>query len=202
MTGVVTMTTLDHQAPTATRTIGVAVAVPDPYGSELQKHRRSFGDPFADAIPTHITLLSPTEVAEWELPYAEQHLIRVAEAGHPFRVHLRGTATFRPVSPVVFVAVVEGIANCEVLASTVRSGPLLRELSYPYHPHVTVAHDLPDDALDRAFQELADYDVTFDVTAFGLYEHGPDGLWRPQRDFVLGGPLPGPEPDEGVGVFA
>ena len=196
------MSTVDHPATTATRTIGVAVAVPDPYGSELQKHRRSFGDPLADAIPTHITLLSPTEVVERELPYAEQHLIRVAGAGHPFRVHLRGTATFRPVSPVVFVAVVEGIANCEVLASTVRSGPLLRELSYPYHPHVTVAHDLPDDALDRAFEELADYDVTFDVTAFGLYEHGPDGLWRPQRDFVLGGPLPGPEPDKGVGVFA
>ena len=183
-------------------TIGVAIAVPDPWGAQLQEYRTSLGDPSAQGIPTHITLLSPTEVAERELPYAEQHLIRVAEAGHPFRVHLRGTATFRPVSPVVFVAVVEGIANCEVLASTVRSGPLLRELSYPYHPHVTVAHDLPDDALDRAFEELADYDVTFDVTAFGLYEHGPDGLWRPQRDFVLGGPLPGPEPDEGVGVFA
>jgi 2'-5' RNA ligase len=196
------MTAVDHHVTTATRTIGVAVAVPDPYGSELQEWRRSFGDPLADAIPTHITLLSPTEVPEWQLPYAEQHLIRVAAAGHPFRVHLRGTATFRPVSPVVFVAVVEGIANCEVLASTVRSGPLLRELSFPYHPHVTVAHHLPDHVLERAFAELAGYDVTFDVTAFGLFEHGPDRLWRPQRDFVLGGPLPGPEPDEGGGLPA
>ena len=32
-----------------------------------------------------------------------------------------------------------------------RSGPLERELKFPYHPHVTVAHDLPEEALDRAF---------------------------------------------------
>ncbi|HSK27972.1 MAG TPA: 2'-5' RNA ligase family protein [Jiangellales bacterium] len=194
------MTTGDADDGGATRTIGVAVAVPEPYGSELQAWRRSFGDPLADAIPTHITLLSPTVVPEDRLPFAEQHLIRVAAAGHPFQVHLRGTATFRPVSPVVFVAVVEGIAGCEVLAATVRSGPLMRELPFPYHPHVTVAHDLPDDVLERAFTELAGYEARFDVTAFGLYEHGADGVWRPQRDFVLGGPLPGPEPVGGVGL--
>ncbi|WP_341351068.1 hypothetical protein [Nocardioides convexus] len=28
-------------------------------------------------------------------------------------MHLRGTATFRPVSPVVFVSLAEGISQCE-----------------------------------------------------------------------------------------
>ena len=120
------MSTVDHPATTATRTIGVAVAVPDPYGSELQKHRRSFGDPLADAIPTHITLLSPTEVAERELPYAEQHLIRVAEAGHPFRVHLRGTATFRPVE---LERVISGFEPAPGASSTIVAGGNRGQLS-------------------------------------------------------------------------
>jgi len=32
------------------------------------------------------------------------------------------------------------------------------------------------------------------VWGFSLYEHGPDRVWRPQRDFPLGRPLPGPAP--------
>ena len=39
-------------------------------------------------------------------------------------MRLRGTGTFRPVSPVVFVNVAEGISRCELLADAVRRGPL------------------------------------------------------------------------------
>ena len=171
---------------TTVQTIGVAVAVPEPYGSELQRYRASFGDPQADAVPTHVTLLPPTEVDSTRIPEIERQLAEVA-ARHPaFRIHLRGTATFRPVSPVVFVVVTEGISACELLAGDVRSGPLRRELTFPYHPHVTVAHDVDDTALDKAFEVLSDYDCTFDVDAFHLYVHGQDEVWRPYRSFGLG----------------
>jgi 2'-5' RNA ligase len=169
------------------RMIGVALPIPEPYGTQLQRQRASFGDPLANAIPTHITLLPPTAVDEGDLPKIEEHLLEVAGRHVPFQLHLRGTATFRPVSPVVFIAVVEGISSCEMLSTAVRSGPLPSELPYPYHPHVTVAHHLNDEALDLAFTSLADFEAAFDVTRFALYEHGPDGLWRPQRDFILGG---------------
>src|SRR3712207_8607561 len=53
------------------------------------------------------------------------------------------TTLFR--SDVVFVAVARGIGNCELLADDVRRGPLARSLTFPYHPHVTVAHDVPAD---------------------------------------------------------
>ena len=42
--------------------IGVAIAIPEPYGSQLQSMRASFGDSLAEAIPTHVTLLPPTIV--------------------------------------------------------------------------------------------------------------------------------------------
>jgi 2'-5' RNA ligase len=167
------------------QTIGVAVAVPEPYGSELRRYRASFGDTQADAVPTHVTLLPPTEVDPERLAEIEQHLSRVAVRHPGFRMHLRGTATFRPVSPVVFVAIAEGISACEILANDVRSGLLDRELSFPYHPHVTVAHHIDDDSLDQAFKVLADYECTFDVVAFHLYVHGDDEVWRPYRAFEL-----------------
>lgn len=166
-------------------TIGVAIAIPEPWAVELQQHRASFGDPQAGAIPTHITLVPPTEVGA-ALDDVEQHLAAVAVGRSPFRLRLRGTATFRPVSPVVFIAVSEGISACELLAGAARSGPLHQELAFPYHPHVTVAHHLDEDALDRAYDALADFDCSFDVVDFHLYVHGDDGVWRPSRTFVLG----------------
>lgn len=169
------------------QTIGVAIAIPEPYGSELQRHRASFGDLQAYSIPTHVTLLPPTEVDDEGMPAVEAQLHAAAERTAPFRMHLRGTATFRPVSPVVFVAVTEGISSSEVLASRIRSGVLAQELSFPYHPHVTVAHDVDDAALDRAFDKLADFECSFDVSAFHLYLHGQDGVWRPVHEFALKG---------------
>ncbi len=169
------------------QTIGLAVPIPEPYGSELQDWRRSFGDPLADAIPAHITLLPPTFVAHRERDAVYAHLDEVASRFAPFRVHLRGTATFLPVSPVVFVALAQGISACERLSDAIRTGPLKVELSFPYHPHVTVAHHVSEEAMDNAFDTLAGYDAGFDVAAFSLYEHGEDGYWRREHDFVLTG---------------
>jgi 2'-5' RNA ligase len=79
----------------------------------------------------------------------------------------------------------------------VRTGPLTVDLHFPYHPHVTVAHNLHDEALDRAFAELADYEAAFPVTAFGLYEHREDGYWVEHQSFPLGSlrPVPGERRD-------
>jgi 2'-5' RNA ligase len=183
---------------TATRTIGVAIAIPEPHGASLQAFRASYGDPLATAIPTHVTLLPPTPVHSSDLYDVEEHLRKVALAEQPFELHLRGTGTFAPVSPVVFVQLAQGIGDCERIEAQVRSGPLSRMLSFPYHPHVTVAHYLPQGVLDRAYSELATYDARFPVWGFSLFEHGDDGVWRPQRDFPFGRSLPGPSPDVGA----
>ena len=168
-------------------TIGVSVPVPHPYGKELQECRRAFGDPLADAIPAHVTLLPPTAVSSLAMPQIEAHLAGAAGVVRPFTMILRGTGTFRPVSPVVFVQVARGIPACERLEAQIRRGPLHRELGFPYHPHVTVAHGLPDEVLDRAFDELASYSCSFDVCGFDLYEHGADLVWRSVRTFDFAG---------------
>ena len=169
-----------------TSLVGVAVAIPEPWGAELEGWRASFGDPQASAIPAHITLLPPTRLSDDVLADVEAHLSGAAADVAPFPVLLRGTGTFRPVSPVVFVALASGIAGCEALEERVRSGPLARELEFPYHPHVTVAHDLPDPVLDEAFASLAGFEATFTVADFVLYVHA-DGTWTPRSSFHLRG---------------
>ncbi|MDX3133339.1 2'-5' RNA ligase family protein [Streptomyces europaeiscabiei] len=187
-----------------TVTIGVSIAVPEPHGSQLQELRAGFGDAAAHGIPTHVTLVGPTEVEATTLPEIETYLTEVAAAGRPFPMRLSGTGTFRPVSPVVFVQVVEGAEACSWLQEQVRapSGPVARELNFPYHPHVTVAHGIAEEAMDRAFEELAEYEAQWPCTGFALYEQGPDGVWRKLREFTFGGSVVPPQAGAPVGDTA
>jgi 2'-5' RNA ligase len=171
-----------------TTRIGVAIDVPEPWGSALTRRRAEAGDPQAAYTPAHVTLLGPTEVATEALPAVEKHLEAVAFAQQPFTIHLRGTGTFRPVTEVVFVTLAMGISECELLAEAITSAEgVTRGSRFPYHPHVTIAQDVPPAALDAAFDDLAGFSARFPVTSFTLFSHGGEGPWRPRRDFPLGG---------------
>lgn len=172
--------------------IGVSIAVPEPCGPELQDYRVSLGEDGARQIPTHITLVPPTEIVAPKVPDLVGHLESAATEHDRFGIHMRGTGTFRPVSPVVFVNVVEGISECELLAKSVRTGPLELSMEFPYHPHITVAHHLPEQTLDRAFDELADFECEFEVREFWLYEFDDGTGWVPQRAFRLASGVAGP----------
>jgi len=154
--------------------MGVSIPIPTPYAEELQLKRASFGDPLALAIPSHVTLLGPTPVKVGELPLLIDHLDRAAATADPFTMVLRGTGTFRPLSA------------CEQLQEAIRSDRWAADLAFPYHPHVTVAHDVDEVALDHAFDDLADYSARFEVASFHLYEQDHEGTWIPAREFSLG----------------
>ncbi len=169
--------------------IGVAIAVPEPFASELVAARRRFGDPMAEFIPPHITLLGPTVINEQDMADVAEHLRTVAQQVNSFVVHLRSSGTFRPVSQVVFVQVAQGIAECEQLEELVRSGPLQQDLRFHYHPHVTVAHDVPESALNVAFEDMARYEASFAVNEIQLFEHYEDNQWRAVAGFDLTDPF-------------
>ena len=165
------------------RNIGVAIAVPRPFADELEGWRERFGDPAAHLIQAHVTLLPPTAVAD--VTAVEQHLAAVAQRHAAFPILLSGTGTFRPMSPVVYVRVAAGGEEITTLEADVRSGPLARSLRFPYHPHVTVAHDVPDPMLTLAQDALADYEATFTADCITLYEQGEGGQWSPLGEFAL-----------------
>jgi 2'-5' RNA ligase len=167
-------------------TLGVAIAIPEPHASVLSEWRRGSGDAAADLMWPHVTLLPPTPVAVDEIAAIEEHLAHAARTVEPFEMHLSGTGTFRPISPVVFVQVARGVSNCEVLEANVRSGPLQRELEFPYHPHVTVAQLVAEPELDRVYEGLAGFAARFEVSGFHLFHREADGHWRTRSEFLLG----------------
>jgi len=152
----------------------------------LRAKRASFGDPMAETVPSHVTLIAPSEVEESELESFCRVLARAAAALPAYPMRLRGTGTFRPVSSVVFIAVSQGISYTEILAQHVRALLGFPHPPFPYHPHVTVAHNLDDSVLDRAYDELSDFECEFVVEQIALYQHEDDVGWVPQRTFPLG----------------
>ncbi len=174
--------------PPGSAVIGVVVPVPEPWAQLLVDWRGKCGDPQASVVPPHVTLLPPTEIPLSSRPAVAAHLASVAREHPPFEMHLSGTGTFQPVSDVVFVTVARGIGNCELLADAVRTGPLARSLSFPYHPHVTVAHDVPPDMLDLAYSGLADLSAAFRVDSFTEFEQTGGGAWTVAREYPLSGP--------------
>ena len=167
--------------------LGVAIAVPEPHATVLTRWRRRAGDRQADLIWPHVTLLPPTAIDVADLPEIDKHLAEAAGESEPFVMHLHGTGTFRPVSPVVFIQVARGVANCELLEKAIRRGPLERDLEFTYHPHVTVAQDVPLGALDEVYDGLSEFVARFIVERFQCFALGPDGRWRTWREFSLGG---------------
>jgi 2'-5' RNA ligase len=164
----------------------VAIGLPEPFTSELQRWRERLGDPNAAGIPPHVTLLPP-DLAARRRPRAGRGAPAPGRgrAGRSFEMHLRGTGTFRPVSPVVFVALARGIGDCERLERR-SARPARAHAQLPLPPARPVAHDLDEPALDEAYEALASYDARFTVWGFTLFEQGPDQVWRPQRDFAFG----------------
>jgi len=166
--------------------VGVAVAIPEPHSTVLAKWRRQVGDPAADLVSPHVTLLPPTPVPAGRMDEVEAHLADAAANHEPFVMHLSGTGTFRPTSPVVFIQIATGVADCEQLEQAIRRGPLHRRLEFPYHPHVTVAQDIDDAALDEAYEGLSGFVARFPVERFGLFHRNGGGEWTWRTEFELG----------------
>ena len=169
-----------------TVTVGVSIAIPEPYGEFLREQRRAFGDLAADRIPSHITLAPPLVIEPHQTESLAEDLAELAQVCEPFRVRLLGTGTFRPVSPVVFVAISEGIAQIEMLAEGVLHAVEAPQADFPFHPHVTVAHNVDDEVLDLALRELRDFECEFEVNAIHLYVDDPESGWTPTHTFTFG----------------
>lgn len=166
--------------------LGVAIAIPQPHAGVLTTWRRHVGDAAANMVYPHVTLLPPTPVDPAALPAVERHLSQVAAGCEPFMMHLAGTGTFRPTSPVVFVQVARGVSDCELLERAIRDGPLRRDLEFPFHPHVTIAQDVPDDQLDEACDGLSAFAARFRVERFALFCRDGAGQWGWRSEFELG----------------
>ena len=135
--------------------LGVVVAIPEPWVTQLTDLRLRLGDLAGSRIPAHITLMPPTPVAREARAEVIDHLRSIASRHSPFRVTLSGTD----------------------FAEEIRSGPLDHETRFPYHPHVTLAQDVDDIALDLALDIGATVEASWIVPGFRLDRIDPSGIY-------------------------
>lgn len=174
----------------ARQSLGIVIGLPEGLSAELGGWRASFGDPLAAVVPPHITLVTGTAPGGWDA--AAEHARAVAARREPFRLTLRGTGTFRPVSPVVYLRVEEGWDECVGLHADLRGGPVEHESGFDYHPHLTLAQDVTEAGMDHALAALDGFSASFTVSSIGLFRHDARGLWSLGEDVPLGAATPRP----------
>ena len=165
--------------------LGVIARLPEPFGIHVQAWRRALGDPTADRILPHLTLVPPQTVAERDLGRAVALAERAAAEAVPFLVELDGAATFLPDSPVAYLVVREGGPALQALEVALQDSPLDRR-THRFHPHVTVAQDLPADRIEAAARELAGFRAVFPVHEIALMREDRDKVWRPLAAVPVG----------------
>jgi 2'-5' RNA ligase len=167
--------------------IGVVVPVPGPRADRFRTVRRQAGDPFAGLEP-HLTLVTGVQVGDWDAVLA--HVRSVAATTAPFNVLFEGSGTFRPVTPVVYAAIAEGGPECVALHEALQSGPLGQPSPYPFVPHVTLAQNVDDAALDAAAlsHSLERWWLFVDSLAvYATSSEAPVGEWDFVETVSLGG---------------
>ncbi|WP_076464124.1 2'-5' RNA ligase family protein [Actinomyces mediterranea] len=158
--------------------LGVVVAIPEPWVTELTDLRLRLGDLQGAMVPAHITILPPTSLPTDQRPDIIRHLREVAKHHRPFRITLKGADSFRPVSQVAFLELSEGAAQCTQLADDVRTPPLDDVRRFPYHPHVTLAQDVDDPALDLAVDVGEQFEASWMVPGFRLDRVDENGMYQ------------------------
>jgi 2'-5' RNA ligase/8-oxo-dGTP pyrophosphatase MutT (NUDIX family) len=165
--------------------LGVIARLPEPLGIHVQAWRRALGDPAAGRIVPHLTLVPPQTVAERDLARAAALVERAAAEAVPFAVELDGAATFLPDAPVAYLAVREGGPALHDLEVALQESPLDRR-THPFHPHVTVLQDRPEERIEAAAAELAGFRAAFPVRELALMREAPDRVWRPLATATVG----------------
>lgn len=165
--------------------LGIALEVPQPWGEELQQWRLGFGDNTADHMPTHITLWPPTKLPAGTLDSLMRQVTDLCAATAQFPVATAGIASFRPVSPVVFLSIGDGSESLARIHRGVQTFIGDVRPAHPYVPHITVAFHLPDSVLDAAESALGDFEVAWTATHISSFLRGRDGRWVPLARHLL-----------------
>ena len=117
--------------------------IPAPLGEFLDELRRELvphDDPRA-----HVSLLPPRPLTgEWRQAWAE--VCSTLERRAPFDVELTGIRTF-PVTDVIYLEVGAGAAELCDIHEAMNANSLAFKEPFAYHPHVTLAQDLPHQAI-------------------------------------------------------
>jgi len=131
----------------------LVIYIPDPLGCFLDDLRR-------DLVPgcnphAHVSVLPPRPLAV-DVSVAGEHVRERASTWEPFDIQL-GRVRIFPVTNVIYLELAEGGPEMFRIHDAMNSGALSFNEPFAYHPHITLAQEIPPadvDAVNRRAQEL------------------------------------------------
>ena len=145
---------------------------------------RAFGEvapPEPGGVPDRVLLTAAATGPDRapDLPGAELFPAAVAPDYSPARALLRAAE-----QPPSRASLVDGapdrvwsVAESADAVARLRR-PLATALRFPFHPHITLAHEVDDDALDAAARDGAGIAARFVVERIRLHRLADDGSWQ------------------------
>lgn len=164
-------------------TLGVVIPVPQPHRETLRAWRQDYGGEATAPIAPHITLVSGSYLNSWEKAAAQVR--RVASTVQPFSIELGAAQSFRPASDVVFLPLDRGADECWELHRGLLGDALRHESAFAYHPHLTIAQNVPAAQLDAAQAALGDARLAFTADHIQLFDTR-GGDWNFSEEIPLG----------------
>jgi len=166
----------------------LVIYVPEPLGSFLDDLRRELvphSNPHA-----HVSVLPPRPLAaEWQA--ASRQARSLTEGWAPFEIELTGLQIF-PVTNVIYLEIGAGAADLRRMHAAMNTGTLEFQEPFPYHPHITLAQEIPQSEV-RAIHELARRrwkefrgGSVFRAERTVFVRNTPDNCWIDLAEYSLG----------------
>ena len=128
----------------------LVIYIPDPLGRFLDDLRRELAphsNPHA-----HVSVLPPRPLAvDWQAGAGQARAL--TEGWAPFEIALAGLQIF-PVTNVIYLEIGAGATDLRRMHAAMNAGALEFEEPFPYHPHITLAQEIPHQEVP-AIYELA-----------------------------------------------
>jgi 2'-5' RNA ligase len=166
----------------------LVIYIPDPLGRFLDDLRRELVPNYNPHA--HVSVLPPRPLAvEWQV--ASQQARVLTEAWPPFDVELTEVDMF-PVTQVIYIGIGAGGEQLTGMHSAMSTGVLEFQEPFPYHPHITLAQDVPPTDINAVY-ELAkrrwrEYrgKRTFRAERAAFVQNTMNNLWLDLAEYSLG----------------
>ena len=139
----------------------------------------------------HVSLLPPRPLAvDW--PVASDQVRDILSGWRPFEVELTAIEIF-PVTNVIYLEVGRGAAELRQVHKAMNSGALAFQEPFAYHPHITLAQEIPldkvaetNDLAHRLWREYAG-PRSFPAGEAAFVQNSLGNCWIDLAEFALGG---------------
>jgi len=166
----------------------LVIYVPDPLGRFLDELRRSLVpgcNPHA-----HVSVLPPRPLAgDWQV--AREQVRALAESWTSFDITLSGVSIF-PVTNVIYIELGQGADEMHGLHAAMNSGALHFDEPFEYHPHITLAQEIPGEKIHetgaraRAMWDAFEGPRTFRAERAAFVQNTLGNCWIDLAEYSLG----------------